>query len=178
MLNKADLQKELGWPSEKKRPMICLPAGMNDALGIDVFKNLLPGLLSLDIEILVVGKGSQEAGALFTELSKEHSHRLHIVKDTEDEKAKMYAAADMALFLTDPTKMDELENCLKFGVVPVSPECKALKTYNPVQESGNAFIAEGESHWHIFTALVRAVETYRFPFDWKTIQKQCMEIFE
>ena len=37
------------------------------------------------------------------------------------------------------------------------------------------FMFEKITVWHAFAAVVRALETYRFPFDWKTIQKHCMQ---
>ncbi|MDD5623529.1 MAG: hypothetical protein PHI23_02360 [Candidatus Peribacteraceae bacterium] len=175
VINKEALQKEIGWPMEPKRPMIALPLGMSLDLGGTLFKELLPGLLSLPVELLVLGRGSSEFGALFTKMAKERGHRVYIVPDTEEAIHKMYAAADMALFLKDPSPLPELAACLDYGVVPVAPECTTLENYNPVQESGNAFLFEEPNAWHCFAALVRALETYRFPFDWRTIQRHGME---
>ncbi len=172
--NKTALQEEFGWPAEPKRPMVCFPAGMTDQLGGKLLEEVLPGMLNLEVEILIVGKGSSSYGTLFTKLAKEQPHRVHIVPAEEKALHKMYAACDMAMFLSDaPTK--ELEFCLKYGVVPVSPAQEILEDYNPVQERGNAFVYTGKTMWHAFAALVRACETYKFPFDWRTIQKQCME---
>ena len=42
------------------------------------------------------------------------------------------------------------------------------------QEDGNAFTYDQLTHWHCFAAAVRAIETYRFPYDFKTIQKHCV----
>ncbi len=173
--NKTALQRELGWPAEPKRPMLCLPAGMTEALGGKLLEEVLPGLLSLQAEVLVLGKGSADYGALFTRLSKDQAHRFHIV--SEDDKAihRMYAASDMALFLSPAIPTQELNMCLAFGTVPVSFPHELLEDYNPVQETGNAFVFTHATTWHCFAALVRAIETYKFPFDWRTIQKHCME---
>jgi len=173
--NKTALQKELGWPAEPKRPLICLPAGMTDELGGKLLEEILPGLLSLPVELLILGKGPASYGALFTKLAHDHSHRIAIIPAKEDAIRKMYAAADMALFLEDPTRQKELEQCLSYGVVPVCPESKRLENYDPIQESGNAFTYEKPTVWHCFTAIVRAMETHRFPFDWRTIQRYGME---
>ena len=176
--NKLALQEELGWPSEPKRPVICLPLGMTDELGGALLQELIPGLLSLPVEILIRGKGSANYGALFTKLTQQYGHRITIMQDTEESLSKMYAAADMALFLTDPTKHPELLRCLAFGTVPVSIHCKSLSNYDPNQESGEGFFFEKPNVWHVYGALVRALETFRFPFDWRTIQRHCMEMAE
>lgn len=172
--NKTALQQELGWPMENKRPVICLPAGMSEELGGTLLEELLPGLLSLPVEILILGKGSSHYGKVFTDLAKEHEHRLHIVQDTDEERTKMLAAADMALFCAEPTQ-SALEQCLTYGAVPIAPATTHLEDYNPIQETGNAFLFEKANLWNAFAAVVRAVETHKFPFDWRTIQKHCME---
>lgn len=172
--NKTALQEELGWPAEPKRAMICLPAGMTEELGGAILMDMLPGLLSLPVEILVLGKGSSQYGALFTQLAATHEHRIAIMPANEESQRKMFAAADMTLFLTDPAELPQLTYALAYGAVPIAPETEALNNYNPNQESGNAFLFEGHSPWLAFAGVVRALETYRFPFDWRTIQRHCM----
>lgn len=173
--NKAALQEEFGWPEEPKRAMVCLPLGMTDALGGALLKEALPGILAMPVELVIVGKGSKEYGSLFTDIAKKHSHRVRIVQDTPEMLAKMYAAADMAYFFADPTSQPQLQECLTFGVVPIAPKTSALDTYDPVQETGNSFLYDEANVWHVFGGLVRALETYKFPFDWRTIQRHCLE---
>lgn len=173
--NKTALQEELGWPTEKKMPILCIPTGMSKELGGELLKDVLPGLMTLGMEILILGKGSNEYGEIFTKLTKEKSHRISIIKDDDEGRRKMYAAADMALFLTEPSKLTELQDALNYGVVPIAPTSKALKNYNPIQENGNSFLYDQLTQWHCFAATVRALETQCFPFDWRTIQRNCME---
>ncbi|MDP7069209.1 MAG: hypothetical protein QF815_01675 [Candidatus Peribacteraceae bacterium] len=173
--NKTVLQEELGWPAENKRPVVCLPAGMSEALGGSLLEQILPGLLSLDVQILILGKGSSQFGELFTKLSKDHPHRIAIIPNDEVSIRKMFAAADVALYFSDPAKLSELPLGMSYGVVPVAPKTSALEDYNPVQEAGNGFLYNETDLWHCFAALVRAMETHKFPFDWRTIQKHCME---
>jgi starch synthase len=172
---KVALQEQLGWPAEPRRPMLCLPSGMSEKLGGALFQEVLPGLLTLPVEILVVGRGSATYGSLFTKLAKEHRHRVHIVLDKDAELQKMYEASDMALFLSDPKGLAELSLSLSSGMVPVSLPTSLLDDYDPVQESGNAFLFESANAWQCFAALVRAIETYKLPFDWRTIQRHGME---
>jgi glycogen synthase len=173
--NKTALQQEFGWPQEARRPLLCLPLGMTDQLGGELFKEVLPGILSLPVELLVLGKGSATYGSLFTKLAKEQSHRVAIVSDEETAFHKMIAAADMALFFTNPIEKKELGYCLQYGVVPIAPRCALLEDYNPVQETGNAFTFDTANKWNVFASLVRAAETHKFPFDWRTIERHCME---
>ncbi len=172
--NKTDYQNEIGWPEEAKLPIVCLPAGLTDALGGKLFVDLIEGMLSVNIELLILGKGSEEYGKLSTKLAKDYEHRIHIVSAKEEEIRKMYAASDMALFLSDPSSMPELKHCLAYGVVPIALTNDALENYNAIQERGNSFLFEQATVWHAFAAIVRALETYKFPFDWRTIQTHCI----
>ena len=173
--SKTALQEGLGWPSESKRPLLCLPAGLSKATGGELFEHVLPGLLTLPIEMLVVGKGSSDYGTMVTKLAKEHGHRIAIMQNDEAHLDAMYQASDMALFLAPPSSKD-LTACLHAGVVPIAPSMDELDNYNPVQESGNAFLYDKIDPWHCFAAVVRALETHIFPFDWRTIQKHCIGV--
>lgn len=173
--NKVALQEELGWPAEPKRPMLCLPMGMTDQIGGELLKELVPGLMSMDLQLIILGKGSSSYGTYFTELTKKHGHRVAILPNTEKGLEKMMAAADMSVFLKDAANTPELTMSLVYGTIPVAPGTSALENYDPNQEAGNAFTFEKENVWHAFAAIVRAMETYRFPYDWRTIQRHAME---
>jgi len=174
--NKLREQEELGWPREPKIPLLILPSGMSEEMGGTLFEEVLPGILSLSCQILVRGKGSQRYGEIFTTLEKEHPHRVHIVKDDPTVQRKLYAAADMGLFFAPMSRDDEeTGNCLSYGVVPIAPPYDPLWNYDPVQEAGNSFTADPLNHWTWFAALARACETFKLPFDWRTIQRSAME---
>jgi|GEM_PF-354621 starch synthase len=196
--NKLTLQRELGWPQEPRRPLLCLPAGMTDELGGALLLEILPGILSLPVELLILGQGSHSYGSLFTKLAKEQGHRVAIVPTEEHAMRRLLAASDIALFFRDPTHLSELYHCLSYGIIPIAPEVPCLENYDPVQESGDAFLypstssplrsssfegqagqaastSSEQSPWHFFGSLVRALETYKLPFDWRTIQRHGME---
>lgn len=172
---KAQLQRHIGWPAEAKRPIVCLPCGMTDELGGELLREVLPGLLAMPVELLIRGKGTAAYGSLFSQLVKNHEHRVAIVQNDPEAVQTMLDAADIALFLADPADSAELAQCLRSGVIPVSLKSGALENYDPNQERGNAFTFEKANVWHCFAALVRALETYRFPFDWRTIQRHAIE---
>ena len=176
--NKRALQEELGWVAEPKRPILCLPCGMTDSLGGHLFEEVLPGLLELPVNLLIRGRGSKHYGELFTRLTKGQAYRLRILADDDVSYLKMLAGSDVAVFFSDPATLPELEEALLYGVIPVSPDAPILDNYNPVQETGNAFIFDDQTKWQCFASLVRALETYKFPFDWRTIQRHAMESVE
>ena len=170
---KAALQAELGWEKQPRRGMLCISTGMSDKLGGQLLEDVMAGLLTLPVQIVVVGKGSPEYGAYFTKLAKDKPHKVAIVANDADTVENVLTASDMALFCAPPAE-DDARACLEHGAVPVSPASGVLTNYDPNQEDGNAFVYDQLTHWHCFAAAVRAVETYRFPYDFKTIQKHCI----
>jgi starch synthase len=176
--NKKKLQEDIGWIPEPKQPIICFPAGMTDALGGELMQQVLPGILELPVCILIRGRGSNKYGEIFTKLSKGQAHRVSIIPDDEAGLRTMLAGSDIAMYFSKPQDPEELETILRYGVIPVAPECDTLDNYNPVQESGNAFTYEETTAWQCFASLVRALETFKFPYDWRTIQRHAMEAVE
>lgn len=176
--NKTSFQEELGWIAEPKQPVVCIPAGVTDALGGALLEQMIPGLMELPIALLIRGRGSKKYGELFTKLRSSAAHRIGIVQDDETSMRKMLAGSDIALFFAHDDKDDVLQNCLRYGTVPVSLPHEMLENYNPVQEKGNAFVFDAASPWQCFAALVRSLETFKFPYDWRTIQRHAMESME
>ncbi len=173
--NKAALQEMLGWIPEPKRAVLCIPTGMTDELGGMLMSETLAGILELPVSLVIRGRGSKKYGEQFTKLLKENGHRIAILPDDEDHVRLMLSGSDIALFFSEKGTTEDLENALRYGVIPVAPESEQLENYNPVQESGNAFVYEHSTPWLCFGSLVRALETFKFPFDWRTIQRHAME---
>ncbi len=176
--NKLALQEELGWIPEPKRPVVCIPSGMTEALGGKLFEQMIEGLQELPIELVVLGRGSEKYGKMLTQLAKTDKHRVAIMSDDEDSLRKMLAGSDIALFFAPVSKAAELDLVLRYGVVPVAMPTGHLENYNPVQEAGNSFLYESATMWQCYGALVRALETFKFPYDWRTIQRHAMETSE
>lgn len=176
--NKRALQEEIGWIDEPKQPIVCIPTGMTEKLGGQLLESVLPGILELSAGVLIRGRGSPKYGEMFTKLAGAQSHRLKIIADDDVSYRKMLAGSDIALFLCDPKGSAEVADALRYGVIPVSLPSELLENYNPVQESGNAFIYEESTPWQCFASLVRALETLRFPYDWRTIQRHAMDSIE
>ncbi len=170
---KAVLQQELGWEKQPRRAMVCLATGMSDALGGALLEEVMAGLLTLPLQIVVVGKGSSEYGKYFSKLAADKPRKIGIVANDASSIENALRASDMALFCA-PANEDDLRSCLAQGAIPLSPSSSILMNYDPNQEAGNAFTFDQLTHWHCFAAAVRAMETYRFPYDWKTLQKNAV----
>lgn len=176
--NKKALQEDVGWIEEAKQPILCFPTGSSDSLGGALLEAVLPGLLETNVGIVIRGRGSKKYGETFTALAGQHPHRIAIIQDNERMVRRMLAGADMAIFFAEQDEAGERENALRYGTIPISLPMQGLENYNPVQESGNSFIFSSPTHWQCFAAVVRALETFKFPYDWRTIQRHAMDSME
>lgn len=175
--NKIALQESVGWVDEPKQPVVSIISGMTESLGGELMEQVIEGLLELPISLVIRGRGSKKYGELFTKLSRSHSHRIAILQDDETHLRSLLSGSDIAMFFSEP-QQEDLENALRYGVIPVSMPHALLQNYNPVQESGNAFVYEKATVWQSFASLVRALETFKFPHDWRTIQRNAMECMD
>lgn len=84
-------------------------------------------------------------------------------------------ASDMVLTFTEEHLM--LKKFFEKGIVPIAfAQSPFLENYHPNEETGNSFTFDAFNPWAIFMALVRANETYRFPYDWQHIVRNMLKV--
>jgi hypothetical protein len=154
-------------------------------------ERFLEGTGALDVEIVVVAD---------TNLDSFSFPHVHYVPYNEKSRKELMQASDIMVAMP----FNDLEEMFLNGVVPISHEREGAMNYDPNQESGNSFVYSAvdigengvsdtrscnrmnlsevcesnssvDAHWKIFAALVRALETFKFPYDWKNIINSCLE---
>lgn len=164
--SKKSAKKEVVKSASAVKEPLLLVFAPNKGLKQEEFFQLLEGLLILTGNIVVI---DDEVPAD----SEDHlKGRISWVntKDGRNDAAigKYLKAADMALIFEE--HMEDVARLLANGVVVIGlDKSPLLENYHPNEETGNAFTFERMNPWNIFRALVRAHETYAFPYDWKHI---------
>lgn len=93
-----------------------------------------------------------------------------ILTETDFETA--LKKANMVVLINE--NLDKVKQAWENGVVPITQALDpSIMDYNPNTESGNAFVYQNANQWEVFAAVVRAIETYKFPYDWKFIVRSC-----
>lgn len=81
----------------------------------------------------------------------------------------LFSGCDMVVCFSDQA----VKKSLASHIVPVAfAECRGVTNYHPNRETGNSFTFEKKDPWHIFAAVIRGMETYRFPFDWACLVRR------
>ncbi|MFH0821040.1 MAG: hypothetical protein V1908_04670 [Candidatus Peregrinibacteria bacterium] len=174
--NKISFLQDLDLPYNKKVPLIIISYPLTDKNQVGLILDVMNGMIEQPVQLVIAGIGTEKFQKAFTDLAEKHSKKVAILPDDMENKRKMYAAADMLLASSDSADCeDECKNAMTYGVIPVMPSTTFAEDYDPVRERGNAFFYPKSSAWGFFAAFVRALENFRFPYDWKTIQVNAME---
>lgn len=175
--NKRLFCEEAGLPFNKKVPLLCITFPLTDKNNLNMLMDVMNGIMEQPVEIVLTGIGTAKFQKFFTDLAEKDHNKVAIVENTEDEKRKIYAASDILLVpnLSDEC-VEEAHQAMRYGVVPVIPPQGFAEDYNPNQEKGSAFVYLKDSPWSLFATLIRALENFKFPYDWKNIQVAAMEL--
>lgn len=120
-------------------------------------QNLIEGLSSIKATVLVVGMNFQG------------NDNIHFVP--EDLKSDAYKASDFVIILNS-----NITAVLNKGCVPIAQlDGNGTVDYNPILEKGNGFYFEKPTAWEIFAAVVRGLETYKFPHDWENLIREIIK---
>jgi len=174
--NKQAFCEEIGLIFDKRVPLLCVTYALTDDNNLGMLQDIMHGILEQPVEIVVTGIGTEKYQKYFTDLAEKNSSKIVIVGNSEDERRKIYAASDVILIpaLSEECK-EEASRAMNYGVIPVIPATDFAEDYNPNQEKGNAFVYIKDSPWSLFANIIRATESFRFPYDWKNIQVSTME---
>jgi len=128
--------------------------------GTDDYGALFEGLKSIDLTTIVVAPHPAA------------QRDKNIFYFTPDKLEDAAAAAD---FVVAPDN-GNLKTWRAEGCVPISQlDGDSTVNYNPLQEKGNGFYFKNPTAWEMFAAVVRALETYQFPYDWENLVREMLK---
>lgn len=127
---------------------------------VERFVSMVDGLEAMKIPVILFWHGMKKLPVT------NFPEQIRVVSSHDAHYDAMWQACDAVYCFAS----DDLIKSGASGCVPIAPKSlKGVENYNPITEKGNAFVYETMSPWVMFSAAVRALETYKFPFDWKGI---------
>lgn len=165
------LRNEYGLSINKKKLLLSIM--VDDKSGTEVMaflQNFLEGMKAVSVSVIIVSpQGLKEKIDTF-----KSPRGVFVMQSNKNITEKILEASDVSfVFPLSSMKKEHLNLMWHLGVVPIAPD-KIAQDYDPNKETGNSFISRNSDAWSIFAALVRAAETFRFPYDWKHIIKQAL----
>ena len=178
--NKLKLQQTLNLPINETIPMIGIVTRLVKQKGLDLIVDKLQELLSLPVQIVLLGNGDGYYEDLFQYYDSIYPSRIstNIIFD-EGLAQQIYAASDMFLMpsLFEPCGIGQLI-ALKYGSIPIVRETGGLKDtivpYNKYTGDGNGFSFENYSSEELLDTINRALDLYNDKIAWDKLVENAM----
>lgn len=130
----------------------------------DAFADLLKGLEAINLTTLVLGANSPVNSREDLPTGK------HLRYLPQIHRGQAYEAADFVIVMDG-----NVTTAWEKGCVPISQlDGEKTTDYNPLREKGNGFYFKNPTKWEVFAAIVRAMETYQFPYDWENLIREIL----
>ncbi|MGH4140672.1 glycogen synthase GlgA [Clostridium sp.] len=178
--NKLKLQYELCFSVNEDIPMIGIVTRLVKQKGLDIIVEKLQELLSLPVQIVLLGNGDEYYEDIFQYYASIYPSRIstNIIFD-EVLAQKIYAASDIFLMpsLFEPCGIGQLI-ALKYGSVPIVRETGGLKDtiipYNKYTGTGNGFSFKNYNSDELLETIVAALDLYKDSDSWDKLVKNAM----
>jgi starch synthase len=149
---------------------------LTDQKGFDILGNVIDHLLDLGLQLVVLGTGDPHYHEMFSRVAQAYPGRVAVFLTFNAPLAqKIYAGTDMFLMPShfEPCGLGQML-AMRYGSVPIVRATGGLadtvQDWNPLTGAGNGFSFVRYDRWALFAAIVRALETYRYPDTWRRLQ--------
>jgi len=166
IINKLIMQKELRLNEGKEIPLFGMVTRLAEQKGIDELLDILDRILARNMELVVLGDGSDVYKNGLLELSRKYSGKVAVNFGFNETLAhRIYAASDFFLMPSrfEPCGLGQLIS-FKYGTVPIVRNVGGLadtvKDYSFATEEGTGFVFEGGSR-ELFESMERALRLFK-----------------
>ncbi len=177
---KAELQKLLNLPVKKDVPVIAMISRLVPHKGLDLVRQVLERILSLDVQVVILGKGDVEYENYFAYMSEVYKGKLKaIIAYNKDLSSKIYSGADLFLMpsRSEPCGLSQMI-AARYGAVPIVRRTGGLRDtitpYNETKVSGNGFAFNDYNAEGMLRVIEEAAETYKDKETFAKIVKEAM----
>lgn len=178
-------------------PVIGVISRLADQKGFDLLSQIVDQLLSLDLQMVILGTGDEKYHVLFKEISTKYPKKISVNLRFDDALAHLIeAGSDMFLMPSryEPCGLNQLYS-LKYGTVPIVRKTGGLadtiEDYNPKTGQGTGFVFIDYNAQKLLEAIKRALKVYadkklwvglmkngmRKDFSWKASAQKYVEIY-
>lgn len=178
--NKKGLCDLLNIPYKEGRPIITMISRLTEQKGFDLLAAVLDELLSLDIQLVILGTGDWKYETMLKEYDTRYQGKLKaIINFNADLAKKLYAGADMFLMPSkyEPCGLSQMM-AMRYGTVPIVRETGGLKDtvepFNNTTGIGTGFTFYSYNAFDMLGAIKRAIGAYNIKSDWNKIITNCM----
>jgi len=178
--NKLALQREAKLPEAPDVPLIGIISRLTDSKGFDILSEVIDHVLDLGVQFVLLGTGEQHYHDLFSRMVQQYPKQAAIfLTFNAPLTQRIYAGSDMLLMPSrfEPCGTSQLI-AMHYGSVPIVRATGGLadtvQDFDARSGVGTGFVFGPYDRWALYTAIVRALETYKHRDVWRQIQLRGM----
>lgn len=179
-INKAKLQAELSLPVDDSVPILAMITRLVDQKGIYLLEPILKEVLSLKVQLVILGTGSQNYEDYFRWVAASFPSQVSAnIKFDHPLAQKIYAGSDLFLMpsLFEPCGLGQMI-ALRYGSIPIVRKTGGLndtvQPYNITTGLGNGFVFVNNNPAELLETIKEAVSLYQQPLVWKKLVNGAM----
>ncbi len=125
---------------------------------------------ALGFMVSMVMPQNREAQKQLIDLSEQYNGQFELFEFSGDNEKRIIRKSNVVLFLDKPNQ-EKLKRVMKKGIVPIVPFGNTVQNFDAQKETGTGFCFTENNFYECLAMLVRAFETYKFPYDWNNLRK-------
>ncbi len=181
--NKAALQVEAKLAQHPEMPIVSIVGRLIDQKGFDLINAIADPLLRHSgCQLVVMGTGEMRYHEMLNALAARYPERVAVfLTFTRPLEQRIYAGSDIFLMPSrfEPCGLNQMV-AMRYGAVPVVHRVGGLadsvSDYTPETGEGHGFDFATYDAMALYTALIRALETYRHREIWRQLVRRCMAV--
>jgi starch synthase len=177
---KAVLQQRVGLAVDKAAPLFAVVSRLTEQKGIDLVLDVLPGLLRTGAQLVVLGQGAPALQEPLREAARAQPKQVAVTLGFDEGLAHLIEAGADAFLMPsrfEPCGLNQMYS-QAYGTPPIVAPVGGLldsvtdATLDPVH--GTGFVLKSCDAAGLEDALVRALEAFKQPQQWRRIQANGM----
>ena len=178
--NKRALQEVCQLPVSPQTPVAGIISRLSDQKGFDLLDQVAVPLVEQGLQLVVSGTGDQHYHYMFQRLAARYPQQVSVNLTFNAEMSqRIYAGADLLLMPSrfEPCGLTQML-AMRYGCIPVVHATGGLadtvQDFDPAADTGNGFSFPRYDPFHLFAAVMRALEVYKFPQVWQGLMQRAM----
>ncbi|MBN1997539.1 glycogen synthase GlgA [candidate division KSB1 bacterium] len=179
--NKKTLSEKCGFTFDESIPIVGIVSRLVEQKGFDLVISALPQMISMGMQIVILGMGDEKYHEGFTKLAKKYPKNLAVFLKFDETLAHLIeAGSDMFLMpsLFEPCGLNQMYS-LRYGTVPIVRNVGGLADtiidYDTDTGKGNGFVFTDSDDRTLLETFKRAMEVYRDQGSWLKLLKRGMK---
>ena len=162
-------------------PVVGMVTRLVDQKGLDILTEALPEIMSLGIQLVILGTGDERYHRTLTDAAGRYPGRIRALLRYDDALARsIYAGCDLFLMPSryEPCGLGQM-HALRYGTVPVVRKTGGLadtvQDHRPGTARGTGFVFEEYTATALVDCMRRALEVYGDRKQWKRLVQNGMQ---